>query len=209
MCIPSNYARDDKSAHASLLAREIATGGKRLRGEDGVEVPGDGELAGRVMHEEHAPSPPRTQFVNSGGSEVGRRTANRQQSREILGVDIPASEKTTLIQYEFAAKLGIDSSEAVIEPTGPGSFRVTIPKFIAIGFDDPVFEDPIESSNPLSWLAPPAVQSRMINNILSDKNKQEYISENEAALREQATVFYRSIIASVDPEITTVFEFEE
>ena len=128
---------------------------------------------------------------------------------EILGVVIPASEKTTLIQYEFDAKLGIDGSQVEIEPTGPGSFRVTIPKFIAIGFDDPVFEDPIESSNPLSWLAPPAVQTRMINNILSDKNKQEYISQNEAALREQATVFYRSIIRSVDPEITTVFEFEE
>ena len=71
-CIPSIYARDDKSAHASLLAREIATGGKRLRGEDGVEVPGDGELAGRIMHEEDAPFPPRTQFVSFEGSEVGR-----------------------------------------------------------------------------------------------------------------------------------------
>ena len=47
---------------------------------------------------------------------------------------------------------------------------MTIPKFLRIGFDDPVFEDPIESNNMLSWLAPPAVQTRMINNTLSDEN---------------------------------------
>ena len=126
---------------------------------------------------------------------------------KILGVVVPASEKTTLIQYEFDAKLGIDGSQVKIEPTGSGSFRVTIPKFIGIGFDDPVFEDPIESNNTLSWLAPSAVQTRMINNILSDENKQKYITQNEAALREQAKVFYRGIIASIDPEITIDFEF--
>ena len=89
---------------------------------------------------------------------------------KILGVVIPASEKTTLIQYEFDSKLGVDGSQVEIEPTGPGSFRVRIPKFIAIGFDGPVFEDPIESNNMLSWLAPPAVQTRVINNTLSDEN---------------------------------------
>ena len=118
-----------------------------------------------------------------------------------------AGEKTTLIRYEADAKRGIDGSQVKIAPTGPGSIRVTIPKFIGIGFDGPVFEDHIESNNTLSWLAPPAVQTRMINNILSDENKQEYITHHEAALREQAKVFYRGIITSVDPEITTDFEF--
>ena len=47
----------------------------------------------------------------------------------------------------------------------------------------------------------------MINNILSDENKQKFISQNEAALKEQAKVFYSGIIASVDPEITIAFEF--
>ena len=65
-----------------------------------------------------------------------------------------------------------------------------------------MFEDALESNNALSWLAPPAVQTRMINNILSDENKQELISQNEAALREQAKVFYSGIVATVDPEIT-------
>lgn len=91
-----------------------------------------------------------------------------ESNGEILGVAIPAGEKTTLIQYKFDAKLGIDGSQVKIEPTGPGSFRVTIPQFIGIGFDHPVFEDPLESSNALSWLAPPAVQTRMVNHILSD-----------------------------------------
>lgn len=128
-------------------------------------------------------------------------------NREIFGIAIPTSEKTTLIQYKFDAKLGIDGSQVKIEPTGPGSFRVTIPEFIGIGYDDPVFEDPIESNNALSWLAPPAVQTRIINNILSDENKQKYITQNEAALKEQAQVFYSGIIKSIDPEITIQFEF--
>ncbi|MBH0083720.1 hypothetical protein [Salinibacterium sp. SWN167] len=126
---------------------------------------------------------------------------------EILGFAVPASEKTTLIQYKFDAKLGIDGSQVKIEPTGPGSFRVTIPEFISIGFDDPVFEDPIETNNVLSWLAPPAAQNRMINNILSDENKQKYITQSEAALKAQAQVFYSGIIKSVDPTITIDFEF--
>ena len=85
---------------------------------------------------------------------------------------------------------------------------MTIPKFLGIGFDYPVFEDHIESNNTLSWLAPPAVQTRMINNILSDENKQKYVTQNEGALREQAKMFCRGIITSVDPEITTDFDFD-
>jgi len=133
---------------------------------------------------------------------------SRQESNgEILGIAVPASEKTTLLQYKFDAKLGIDGSQVKIEPNGPESFRVTIPKFIGIGFDNPVFEDPLESSGALSWLAPQAVQTRMINNILSDENKQKFVTQNEAALEEQAKVFYSGIIASVDPEVTIDFEF--
>lgn len=133
--------------------------------------------------------------------------ARHESNGEILGVAVPASKKTTLIQYKFDAKLGIDGSKVKIEPTVPGSFRVTIPGFIFIGFDDPVFEDPLENSDALSWLTPSAVQTRMINNIQRDENKQKYITQNEAALKEQAKVFYSGIIASVDPEITIDFEF--
>ena len=133
--------------------------------------------------------------------------ARHESTGEILGAAIPASEKTTLVQYKSDAKAGIDGSQVKIEPTGPGSFRITIPEFIGIGFDDPVFEDALESNNAFSWLAPPAVQSRMIHNILNDENKQKYISENEAALKEQPKVFYSGIIATVDPEITIDFEF--
>lgn len=133
--------------------------------------------------------------------------ARHESNGEILGVAVPESTKTTLIQYKFDAKLGIDGSQVKIEPTGPDSFRMTIPEFIGIGFDEPVFEDPLESNDALGWLTTPTVQTRMINNILSDDNKQKYITQNEAALTEQAKVFYSRIIASVDPEITIDFEF--
>jgi hypothetical protein len=135
--------------------------------------------------------------------------ARNESTGEILGVPVPASQKTTLIQYRFDAKLGIDGAQVEIEPTGPDSFLVTIPKFVGIGFDDPEFEDALESTNALSWLTPPAVQTRMINNILSDENKQKYITQNAAALQEQAKAFYSGIIAGVDPEISIGFEFEE
>lgn len=130
-----------------------------------------------------------------------------ESNGEIFGVAIPASEKTTLIQYQFDAKLGIDGAQVKIEPTGPKSYRLTIPQFIGIGFDKPTFEDPLESNNALGWLATPAVQTRMVNNILSDENKQKYISQNEAALKEQAKVFYTGLIASIDPGITVDFAF--
>ncbi|VXC05404.1 conserved exported hypothetical protein [Arthrobacter sp. 9V] len=133
--------------------------------------------------------------------------ARHESNGEILGVAVPASEKTTLIQYKFDAKLGIDGSRVKIERTGTEAYRVTIPKFIGIGFDDPVFEDPLESNEVLSWLTPSAVQTQMINNILSDENKQKYITQNEEALKEQAQVFYSGIFAGVDPEIDVAFEF--
>ncbi|KGJ82786.1 hypothetical protein GY21_00040 [Cryobacterium roopkundense] len=133
--------------------------------------------------------------------------ARDERTGEILGVAVPASEKTTLIQYKFDAKLGIDGSQVKIEATGPDAFLVTIPQFVGIGFDDPVFEDPLEDNNALSWVTPPAIQTRMVNNILSDENKQAYITQNTAALKEQTKVFYSGIIASVDPAITLDFEF--
>lgn len=135
--------------------------------------------------------------------------SRHESNGEVLGVAIPASEKTTLIQYQFDAKLGIDGSQVKIEPTGPNSFRLTIPQFIGIGFDKPTFEDPLESNNALGWLATPAVETRMVNNILSDENKQKYISQNEVALKEQAKVFYSGLIANVDPEISIDFAFAE
>jgi hypothetical protein len=47
----------------------------------------------------------------------------------------------------------------------------------------------------------------MMNNVLSDENKQKYITQNEAALQEQAKAFYSGIIASVAPDIILDFEF--
>ncbi len=41
----------------------------------------------------------------------------------------------------------------------PESFRLTIPEFIGIGFDDVEFEDALEINNVLSWLTAPAVQT--------------------------------------------------
>lgn len=130
-----------------------------------------------------------------------------ESNREIFGVAVPMSEKTTMLQYAFDAKLGIDGSKVKIEPIGPKSFRVTMPQFTGIGFDNPNFKDPVESNNTLSWLAEPAVQTRMVNNILSDENKQKYIAQNGDALKDQAKVFYSGIIKSVDPEVTVDFEF--
>ncbi|TFB71886.1 hypothetical protein E3O06_11535 [Cryobacterium glaciale] len=131
----------------------------------------------------------------------------KKANGKILGAVIPESEKTTILQYAFDAKLGIDGSQVKIESTGPESFRVSIPEFIGIGFDDVVFEDALESNKALGWLAPAAVQTEMISSILSDENKQKYIDQNEAGLRAQAEAFYSGIIGSVAPEVSIEFEF--
>ncbi|MCR2816589.1 hypothetical protein [Microbacterium jiangjiandongii] len=135
--------------------------------------------------------------------------SRQEADGRILGIPAPASDRTTIIQYAFTAQLGIDGEHVTIEPARDreGSYVVSIPKFIFIGYDDPHFEDAIESNGPLSFLTEEVEETQMINNILSEENQQKYIDDHTEILRDQAQAYYSGIIQGIDPEATLTFEF--
>ena len=49
----------------------------------------------------------------------------------------------------------------------------------------------------------------MINTILNDDAKDEYVKANQDLLKEQTEFFYSSIITSVDPDIELEFEYTD
>lgn len=137
--------------------------------------------------------------------------ARENEDGRILGVRLPAGDRTTLIQYEFTAKVGIDGEDVKIKEAGPGegAFVISIPEFIFIGYDDPRFEDPIESNGPLSFISEEIEETDMINSILSDEKQQNYIDDHLQLLRDQARDYYTAIIQSLDPDVGVEFEFAQ
>jgi hypothetical protein len=135
--------------------------------------------------------------------------ARENEPGEILGVRLPAGDRTTMIQYEFTAKVGIDGADVQIDeaPVGEKAFIISIPEFIFIGYDDPHFEDPIEGNGPLSFITEEIEETDMINSILSDEKQQAYIDDHIELLKEQAQDYYTGIITSIDPDATVTFEF--
>ena len=133
--------------------------------------------------------------------------AERNEKSVIFGVEVPGSGRATFLQYKFNAKLGIEGKDVTIVPNGEDSFRISIPEFVFIGHDNPNFKLAAENNGALSWFTPEADTIDMINNILDAEAQQEYIDSNEDILRDQATVFYTSIIESIDPAINLTFDF--
>jgi len=132
----------------------------------------------------------------------------KKQESTFMGVTLPGSDRATFLQYGFTAKVGIDGADVKIEPTGENQYRVSLPEFIFIGVDDPTFKVAAEDNGLLSWATPEIDPVEMVNQILTDEAKSQYISKNEELLKEQAADFYRSIIHAVDPEIQIEFAFE-
>lgn len=137
--------------------------------------------------------------------------ARENEPGKILGVPLPAGDRTTMIQYEFTAKVGIDGAAVHIDEatSGENSFVISIPEFIFIGYDDPHFEDPIEGNGPLSFLTDEIEETEMINSILSDEKQQSYIDDHVELLRDQAQDYYTGIVHSIDPQTTLTFEFAQ
>ena len=126
----------------------------------------------------------------------------------ILGMPAPAADRMTLIQYEFTARVGIDGEKVAISAGDEeNSYVILIPEFIFIGYDDPHFEDAIESNGALSFFTEEIEVTQMINAILSEEKQQAYIEDHEQALREQAEAYYTGIVAGIDPEAVVSFTF--
>ena len=74
-------------------------------------------------------------------------------------------------------------------------------------YDDPTFKVAVEDGGVLSWATPDIDKVEMVNEILNDDARAEYLASNEELLQDQTRVFYDSLISSIDPEIVTTYEF--
>ncbi|MCT9001066.1 hypothetical protein [Microbacterium memoriense] len=127
----------------------------------------------------------------------------------LMGIRIPAGDRTKLIQYSFDAKIGIDGSAVTISEDGDHAYTLTIPAFIFIGHSNERFEDPIESNGILSWLSAEIEDTDMVNTILSEDKKAKYVANSLQVLKDQTEAFYGSIIRSVDNEADLSFKFSD
>lgn len=131
----------------------------------------------------------------------------KRQSGEIMGIDVPGTSRTLVLQYNFDAKLGVDGSKVNVTKSGENAFLITVPNFTFIGYDDPTFKVAAEDGGVLSWTTADIDQAKAVNEILNDRAQKAYVAKYEGLLKDQTKVFYNSLITSIDPAITTTFEF--
>jgi hypothetical protein len=131
----------------------------------------------------------------------------KDQSGTIFGKKIPGAGEKVFLQYAFDAKLGIDGAEVKVTKTGDKAYLISVPKFIFIGYHDPTFKVAVEDGGPLSWATPDIDKVAMVNEILNDGARLKYLESNREVLQDQAKVFYDSLVTSIDPQVTTTYEF--
>ncbi|MCT2089975.1 hypothetical protein M3D92_11850 [Micrococcus terreus] len=134
----------------------------------------------------------------------------RTQDSHLFGQEyltIPWSERASFIQYEFTAKLGFDGGQVQIEQTGDSSYRISIPELEFIGHSDERFKVAAEDNGVLSWITPPIDPVEMVNEVLNDRAKTEYVEQHQDVLRSQAEAFYSGILRGIDPQITAEYVY--
>lgn len=131
----------------------------------------------------------------------------KEQNSTVFGQSIPGTGERVLIVYKFTAKLGVDGEQVQVEETGENAYTVTVPDFMFIGTQEPTFEVPVEDGGILRFVTPDIDQLELVNEILSDDGKQEYIDSNVDLLQDQTRVFYDSLITSVVPDADVTYEF--
>lgn len=120
---------------------------------------------------------------------------------------IPGLGRTEFVQYSYRAKLGIEGGDVTIEQTGDDRYRISVPEFIFIGYDNVEFKTAVRKNGVLSWLTPDIDTAEAINKILSDDAKAEEIDVNQDLLRKQTTAFYTGIVNGIDDDIELEFTF--
>ncbi|KFI58433.1 hypothetical protein BCHO_0479 [Bifidobacterium choerinum] len=134
---------------------------------------------------------------------------SKENKSHFFNMEIPGTERARFIQYTFDAKLGFEGKEVTIKKTDENTFDITIPEFKFIGYDDPEYRVIVEQNGALSFGTQQIDSLDMINNILTDKAKKEYVDSNRDILEEQAKSFYTSIVNSISPETKLHFTFQQ
>lgn len=133
-----------------------------------------------------------------------------RDSQTFFGLfDIPLSDRTAFLRYEFDAKFGIDGKQVEIEPLGDKSYRITIPAFAFLGYDNPGFSVATEANGILSWTTPEIDTLEATEELLTDDAVAEHIDGFRPLLEEQAITFYTRIVSSIEPDAKLEFEFTQ
>lgn len=133
--------------------------------------------------------------------------AEEKISSTIFGHVVPGTGRTTFLQYNYNAKLGIDGREVQIKQTGEDEYLVTIPPFIFIGHENEEFKTVVEDNGVISFVTPEIDTAAAITKVLNDDVKKQHIEANREILEQQTEAFYAGIIHAVDHEIDVEFEF--
>jgi hypothetical protein len=135
--------------------------------------------------------------------------ASEKADRELFGQSIPGTGQAVFMQYNFDAKLGINGEDVTVSKTGENAYLVTIPTFVVIGYDKPTFKVATEDGGILSWVTTDIDKVDMINDVFNEAAQKQYLNDHRDELKDQAQVFYNSLITSIDPLAETTFKFQD
>lgn len=130
-----------------------------------------------------------------------------QNTAKLFNWGVPGSQKTSILQYKFTAKLGLDGKDVKVEEVAPGQFKLIIPPYKFIGFSDPEFKTVHQHGEVLSFATADIDTAEGINAVLNEEKRAEHIQLNLDLLKDQTKNFYEGIIHAVDPEAELEFEF--
>lgn len=131
-----------------------------------------------------------------------------RDNQDFFGLfDIPFSERAVFLRYDFDAKFGIEGKDVEIEPLGDKAYRITIPSFQFLGYDEPEFSVATEANGILSWATPEIDTLQATEELLTDAAVAEHIDGFRPLLEEQAATFYSRIVSGIEPDATLTFAF--
>lgn len=128
---------------------------------------------------------------------------------EAFAFEVPGSDRTILVRYDFDAKLGIEGKDVKIDHLGENAYRISIPKFIYLGNENPEISVASEKNGILSWTTPEIDKLALAEAVLDEEMVVETIEGSRPVLEEQARVFYTNIITAIDPSITLEFVYAQ
>ncbi|WP_341580121.1 hypothetical protein [Microbacterium schleiferi] len=128
---------------------------------------------------------------------------------EAFAFNLPGSDRTLLVRYDFDAKLGIEGKDVTIERLEDNAYLISIPQFLYLGYANPDISVVSERNGVLSWTTPEIDKFAVIEAVLDDEMVTETVEGARPVLEEQAEEFYSGIIHAIDPTITLEFEFAD
>ncbi|MBS1905486.1 MAG: hypothetical protein JST33_02730 [Actinobacteria bacterium] len=122
--------------------------------------------------------------------------------------DIPLSDRTTFLRYDYDAKYGIEGKDVRIRKLGDKSYEISIPTFKFLGYGpDPIFRVATESNGILSWTTPQIDTLKASKELLTEAAAAKHIDGVRPLLEIQAQKFYTRIVSSIEPDAKLSFDF--